>query len=112
MKYLGVLLHVLQDACFGIHALEGPGGSDLFFFDRLRIGDFSPAEVLARLDCSDGSSGPAGLFGLPVFFSCAPYARHQRPGGGSAALCPLLPNGARGTQELYGDSACALEREK
>ena len=34
MKYLGVLLHVLQDACFGIHALEGPGGSDLFFFDR------------------------------------------------------------------------------
>ena len=24
MKYLGVLLHVLQDACFGIHALEGP----------------------------------------------------------------------------------------
>ena len=61
MKYLGVLLHVLQDACFGIHALEGPGGSDLFFFDRLRIGDFSPAEVLARLDCSD----------FP-FFSAAP----------------------------------------
>ena len=53
MKYLGVLLHVLQDACFGIHALEGPGGSDLFFFDRLKIGDFSPAEVLARLDCLD-----------------------------------------------------------
>ena len=61
MKYLGVLLHVLQDACFGIHALEGPGGSDLFFFDRLRIGDFSPAEVLARLNCSD----------FP-FFSAAP----------------------------------------
>ena len=52
MKYLGVLLHVLQDACFGIHALEGPGGSDLFFFDRLGIGNFSPAETLSRLDCS------------------------------------------------------------
>ena len=53
MKYLGVLLHVLQDACFGIHALEGPGGSDLFFFDRLGIGDFSPAEILANLNCLD-----------------------------------------------------------
>ena len=74
MKYLGVLLHVLQDACFGIHALEGPGGSDLFFFDRLRIGDFSPAEVLARLDCSD----------FP-FFSAA--ERRARPAGAVWRFC-------------------------
>lgn len=53
MKYIGVLLHVLQDACFGVHALEGAGGCDIFFFDRLEIGDFSPAEILSRLDCSD-----------------------------------------------------------
>ena len=53
MKYLGVLLHVIQDACFGVHALEGAGGCDIFFFDRLEIGDFSPAEILSRLDCSD-----------------------------------------------------------
>ncbi len=65
MKYLGVLLHVLQDACFGVHALEGPGGCDLFFFDRLGISDFSPAAKLAQLDCLDipdatGKARPLG----------------------------------------------------
>ena len=84
MKYLGVLLHVLQDACFGIHALEGPGGSDLFFFDRMGIGGFSPAEILARLNCSDfpdvvatpsmlGSSVPEAALRL---YSC--YCRTAR----------------------------------
>ena len=53
LKHLGVLLHVLQDACFGVHALEGPGGCDLFFFDRLGIRGFSPAAELAQLDCLD-----------------------------------------------------------
>lgn len=31
----GVLLHVLQDACTGLHALEGVDGVDIFALDRL-----------------------------------------------------------------------------
>ena len=34
-KYLGCLLHLLEDQCFGIHALEGPEGTDIFVLDRL-----------------------------------------------------------------------------
>ena len=34
-KYLGCLLHFLEDATFGIHALEGADGTDLFVLDRL-----------------------------------------------------------------------------
>ena len=34
-KYLGCLLHFLEDATFGVHALEGADGTDLFVLDRL-----------------------------------------------------------------------------
>ena len=34
-KYLGWLLHVLEDGVFGLHALEGFLGSDPFILDRL-----------------------------------------------------------------------------
>ena len=34
-KYLGCLLHFLEDSTFGIHTLEGPDGTDLFVLDRL-----------------------------------------------------------------------------
>ena len=34
-KYLGCLLHFLEDAVFGIHALEGADGTDIFVLDRL-----------------------------------------------------------------------------
>lgn len=34
-KYLGCLLHFLEDSTFGIHALEGADGTDLFVLDRL-----------------------------------------------------------------------------
>ena len=34
-KYLGCLLHTLQDSTFGLHALEGAGGSDAFLLDRM-----------------------------------------------------------------------------
>ncbi len=34
-KFLGVLLHVLEDSSFGIHALEGAGGVDVYALDRL-----------------------------------------------------------------------------
>ncbi len=57
VKYAGCLLHMLEDSCFGAHALEGPFGSDLFILERL----FDPLEedwqntplaILAALDCS------------------------------------------------------------
>lgn len=34
-KYLGCLLHMLEDSTFAMHALEGPGGADAFLLDRL-----------------------------------------------------------------------------
>ena len=34
-KYLGCLLHFLEDSTFGIHTLEGPDGTDIFVLDRL-----------------------------------------------------------------------------
>ena len=34
-KFLGILLHTLEDQAFGIHALEGPDGTDVFVLDRL-----------------------------------------------------------------------------
>ena len=56
MKATGILLHVLQDNSFGVHTLEGPGGTDVFFFDRLKLWEKSPFETLCRLDC--GSTPP------------------------------------------------------
>lgn len=93
MKYLGVLLHVLQDACFGVHALEGPGGCDLFFFDRLGISDFSPAAKLAQLD--------AWTFRMPPE---KPVTRQLGSGGGSPALFPILPDSSGGPEKLCGNS--------
>lgn len=34
-KYLGCLLHFLEDSTFGLHSLEGADGADLFILDRL-----------------------------------------------------------------------------
>jgi hypothetical protein len=34
-KFLGCLLHFLEDSTFGVHALEGADGTDLFVLDRL-----------------------------------------------------------------------------
>ncbi len=56
-KYAGCLLHMLEDSCFGAHALEGPFGSDLFILERLfETGEDdlhnAPLAILAALDCS------------------------------------------------------------
>lgn len=69
MKTTGVLLHVLQDNSFGIHTLEGPGGTDVFFFDRLKLWEKSPFETLCRLDCS---STPPILPRSPVSLGNSP----------------------------------------
>lgn len=34
-KYLGCLLHFLEDSTFGLHTLEGADGTDIFVLDRL-----------------------------------------------------------------------------
>lgn len=34
-KFLGCLLHFLEDSAFGIHALEGPDGTDIYVLDRM-----------------------------------------------------------------------------
>ncbi|MBQ6470829.1 MAG: hypothetical protein IJJ33_02500 [Victivallales bacterium] len=52
-RHLGVLLHVLEDSTFGMHALEGPGGADLAFLDRLFEGRPIPTELLAGLRWRD-----------------------------------------------------------
>ena len=93
MKHLGVLLHVLQDACFGIHALEGPGGCDLFFFDRLGIGDFSPAELLARVDCPgipDLSREPRSLGDSVPEAAMRLYARYARTVRAARRTCVAM----------------------
>lgn len=40
-KYLGCLLHFLEDSTFGVHALEGADGTDLFVLDRLFNSDIA-----------------------------------------------------------------------
>lgn len=52
-KYLGCLLHMLEDSCFGLHALEGAGGADAFFLDRLTDGPVQPSAIMARLKYRD-----------------------------------------------------------
>lgn len=34
-KFLGCLLHFLEDASFGVHALEGTDGTDIYVLDRM-----------------------------------------------------------------------------
>ncbi|MBE6357616.1 MAG: hypothetical protein E7057_00025 [Lentisphaerae bacterium] len=46
-KYLGWLLHVLEDGVFGLHALEGFLGSDPFILDRLTGNNVS--DILAAI---------------------------------------------------------------
>ncbi len=50
-KFLGCLLHVLQDATFGAHALEGPGGVDLYAINRLLESERLPLDILVDVTC-------------------------------------------------------------
>ena len=52
-KFLGCLLHMLEDSTFGLHALEGPGGSDAFILDRLSESSVPPSFMLAKIRYRD-----------------------------------------------------------
>jgi len=52
-KYLGCLLHMLQDSCFGLHALEGAGGADAFVLDRLTDDAVRPSMIMAKMQYRD-----------------------------------------------------------
>ena len=49
LKFAGCLLHVLEDALFSLHAMEGPGGTDLMFLDRLNFFEKPPTEQLVDI---------------------------------------------------------------
>lgn len=49
LKFAGCLLHVLEDALFSLHALEGPGGTDLMFLDRLDFFEQPPTQQLVEI---------------------------------------------------------------
>ena len=50
-KYLGCLLHFLEDSTFGVHAFEGADGTDLFVLDRLSGADI--AKYLCSISLTD-----------------------------------------------------------
>ena len=52
-KYLGCLLHMLEDSCFGLHALEGAGGADAFVLDRLTDDPVQPSMIIAKIKYRD-----------------------------------------------------------
>ena len=52
-KYLGCLLHMLEDSCFGFHAMEGAGGSDGFVLDRMTDFPVPPSTIIAGLKYRD-----------------------------------------------------------
>lgn len=57
-KYLGCLLHMLEDSTFGIHALEGPDGTDIFALNRLAGRDI--ISQLCTLKCPEADPGFSG----------------------------------------------------
>ena len=65
-KYLGCLLHMLEDSTFGVHALEGPGGTDLFALDRM-LGLFMQAEPDTKW-----ASRPRTILELAAVRACHP----------------------------------------
>ena len=48
-KYMGCLLHMLEDSTFGLHSLEGAGGTDAFALDRLIDAPLQPSRIMASL---------------------------------------------------------------
>lgn len=55
-KFLGSLLHVLEDSTFGVHTLEGNGGSDIFLMNRIFESDTLPLSFLTKISALDFSA--------------------------------------------------------
>lgn len=49
LKFVGCLLHTLEDSLFSLHALEGAGGTDIMFLDRLNFFSRPPTEQLVEI---------------------------------------------------------------
>ena len=58
LKYLGCLLHMLEDSTFGLHAMEGPHGADAFVLDRISDYGFQPSALLALIEMPDNMVHP------------------------------------------------------
>lgn len=60
-KYLGSLLHMLQDSTYGLHSFEGPAGMDLFVLDRLMDSEEQPTMMATKIDIQ-GKDRPASPY--------------------------------------------------
>ncbi|MBR2425514.1 MAG: hypothetical protein IKB16_02110 [Lentisphaeria bacterium] len=58
-KYLGSLLHMLQDSTFGLHSIEGPGGMDMFVLDRLMESEVQPTLFALNIDAQGKNLKPS-----------------------------------------------------
>lgn len=80
-KFLGCLLHMLEDSTFAFHTMEGPGGTDAFVLDRLMDAPFSPTAELAKLSAEGlppPEYRPGSLGGSPGEFLMRLYAEYYR----------------------------------
>ena len=68
-KYLGSLLHMLQDSTFGLHSIEGPGGMDLFVLDRLMESEDQPTAFALNLDTEGLKLKPSAY--TPQILGCS-----------------------------------------
>ena len=105
-KYLGCLLHFLEDSAFGLHALEGADGTDIFVLDRL-----------------SGSNVTRELCKIPLPEKCFSQTVEPQIFAGSVpeAVSLLYARCSRGTalsrqylfdqavQLLYGTGKCSVE---
>ena len=77
-KFLGCLLHYLEDNAFGIHALEGPDGTDIYILDRLSGTGFARYICSIPLDESlwELTVTPHIFTGCPAEFPALLYRRY------------------------------------
>ena len=68
-KYLGSLLHMLQDSTFGLHSIEGPGGMDLFVLDRLMESPVPPTGFACKIDAQGVDLKPSPY--VPQMLGCS-----------------------------------------
>ena len=83
-KFMGCMIHALQDASFGLHPFEGAGGTDAFLLDRMWPCEPPPSRRLAKISsdkchcpeytpCSLGTSKEEIAMRLYSKYVCANY---------------------------------------